>query len=191
MKKRKSAKKIKKLKKIRNNRKIARQIESLQRENFPKIRENNNNSEEMLEEYKKNKLEEKKTFYEDHQKNDENPETQANNRPNLEKDETPKENNIINFSENERSTNSITNNDNISEFNNINSNTTTCKEEEETDETSGINFNAIATLSMIYHPIFQINNNNLPSQNQLQPQNNLNKKGNNVIDRETKKEKFG
>ena len=44
---------------------------------------------------------------------------------------------------------------------------------------------------MIYHPIFQINNNNLPSQNQLQPQNNLNKKGNNVIDRETKKEKFG
>ena len=191
MKKRKSSKRIRKLKKIRNNRKIVRQSESLQRKYFPEIKENNNNSEEMLEEYKKDKLEEKKTFYEDNQRNDENPETQANNRPNLEKDETPKENNIINFSEDERSTNSITNNDNISEFNNINSNTTTCKEEEETDETSGINFNAIATLSMIYHPIFQLNHNNLPAQNQLQPQNNLNKKGNNVIDRETKKEKFG
>ena len=192
MTKKKSSKQIRKFKKIRNILKVVRQRDTLRRKNFPSIRENNNNSEEMLEEYKKDKLKEKKKFYEDHQNNDEDmPDTQGINRPNLQKDETPQENNIINFSDDERRTNSITNKDNISEFNNIISNSILSKKDEETDETSEINFDAIATLSMVYHPISQVNHNNLPASNQLQRRKNLNEKRDNVIEREAKKEKFG
>ena len=192
MTKKKSSKKIRKFKKIRNILKVVRQRDTLRRKNFPSIRENNNNSEEMLEEYKKDKFEEKKKFYEDDQNNDEDmPDTQGINRPNLQKDETPQENNIINFGDDERRTNSITNKDNISEFNNIISNSTLSKKDEETDETSEINFDAIATLSMVYHPISQPNYNNLPAPNQLQRRKNLNEKRDNVIEREAKKEKFG
>ena len=188
MTKKKSPKKIRKFKKIRNILKVVRQRDTLRRKNFPSIRENNNNSEEMLEEYKKDKLEEKKTFYENEQKNGEDmPDTQTINRRNLEKDETPQENNIINFSDDER----ITNKDNISEFNNIISNSILSKKDEETDETSEINFDAIATLSMVYHPISQVNHNNLPASNQLQRRKNLNEKRDNVIEREAKIEKFG
>ncbi len=115
------------------------------------------------------------------------PDTQTINRQNLEKDETPQENNIINFSDDER----ITNKDNISEFNNIISNSILSKKDEETDETFEINFDAIATLSMVYHPISQVNHNNLPAPNQLQRRKNLNEKRDNVIEREAKKEKFG
>ena len=59
------------------------------------------------------------------------------------------------------------------------------------DETSEINFKAIANLSILHHPISIINHNNLPAQNQPQPQINLhgNRKGN--IERKAKIGKFG
>ena len=196
MSKKPKSKKTRKSKKIRKNR-IVRQRQILPRQNFPEIRENNN-SEEMLEEYKKDKLEEKNTFYEDAPKNAEEmqgTQAQAVNERNLVNDVDPREDNKGHFSDDEgseRSTNSNTDMDNISEFNNIASdNTTVCNKSLDSDETSEINFNAIAKLSILHHPISTLNHNNLPDPNRPQPQNNLhgNRKGN--MERETKKEKFG
>ena len=196
MSKKPKSKKTRKSKKIRKNR-IVRQRQILPRQNFPEIRENNN-SEEMLEEYKKDKLEEKNTFYEDAPKNAEEmqgTQAQAVNERNLVDDVDPREDNKGHFSDDEgseRSTNSNTDMDNISEFNNIASdNTTVCNKSLDSDETSEINFNAIAKLSILHHPISTLNHNNLPDPNRPQPQNNLhgNRKGN--MERETKKEKFG
>ena len=196
MSKKPKSKKTRKSKKIRKNR-MVRQRQILPRQNFPEIRENNN-SEEMLEEYKKDKLEEKNTFYEDAPKNAEEmqgTQAQAVNERNLVDDVDPREDNKGHFSDDEgseRSTNSNTDIDNISEFNNIASdNTTVCNKSLDSDETSEINFNAIAKLSILHHPIPTLNHNNLPAQNQPQSQNNLhgNRKGN--MERETKKEKFG
>jgi hypothetical protein len=196
MSKKPKSKKTRKSKKIRKNR-IVRQRQILPRQNFPEIRENNN-SEEMLEEYKKDKLEEKNTFYEDAPKNAEEmqgTQAQAVNARNLVDDVAPREDNKGHFSDDEgseRSTNSNTDMDNISEFNNIASdNTTVCNKSLDSDETSEINFNAIAKLSILHHPISTLNHNNLPDPNRPQPQNNLhgNRKGN--MERETKKEKFG
>ena len=196
MSKKPKSKKTRKSKKIRKNR-IVRQRQILQRQNFPEIKENNN-SEEMLEEYKKDKLEEKNTFYEDAPKNAEEmqgTQAQAVNERNLVDDVDPREDNKGHFSDDEgseRSTNSNTDMDNISEFNNIASdNTTVCNKSLDSDETSEINFNAIAKLSILHHPISTLNHNNLPDPNRPQPQNNLhgNRKGN--MEREAKKEKFG
>ena len=196
MSKKPKSKKTRKSKKIRKNR-MVRQRQILPRQNFPEIRENNN-SEEMLEEYKKDKLEEKNTFYEDAPKNAEEMQgTQAIavNERNLVDDVDPREDNKGHFSDDEgseRSTNSNTDMDNISEFNNIASdNTTVCNKSLDSDETSEINFNAIAKLSILHHPIPTLNHNNLPAQNQPQPQINLhgNRKG--TIERKAKKEKFG
>ena len=198
MSKKPKSKKTRKSKKIRKNR-IVRQRQILPRQNFPEIRENNN-SEEMLEEYKKDKLEEKNTFYEDAPKNaeemqDTQAQANANKGPNLVDDVAPREDHKGHFSDDERSersTNSNTDMDNISEFNNIASdNTTVCNKSLDSDETSEINFNAIAKLSILHHPISTLNHNNLPDPNRPQPQNNLhgNRKGN--MERETKKEKFG
>ena len=196
MSKKPKSKKTRKSKKIRKNR-MVRQRQILPRQNFPEIRENNN-SEEMLEEYKKDKLEEKNTFYEDAPKNAEEmqgTQAQAVNERNLVDDVDPREDNKGHFSDDEgseRSTNSNTDMDNISEFNNIASdNTTVCNKSLDSDETSEINFNAIAKLSILHHPISTLNHNNLPDPNRPQPQNNLhgNRKGN--MERETKKEKFG
>ena len=198
MSKKPKSKKTRKSKKIRKNR-IVRQRQILPRQNFPEIKENNN-SEEMLEEYKKDKLEEKNTFYEDAPKNaeemqDTQAQANANKGPNLVDDVAPREDNKGHFSDDERSersTNSNTDMDNISEFNNIASdNTTVCNKSLDSDETSEINFNAIAKLSILHHPISTLNHNNLPDPNRPQPQNNLhgNRKGN--MERETKKEKFG
>ena len=198
MSKKPKSKKTRKSKKIRKKR-IVRQRHILQRQNFPEIKENNN-SEEMLEEYKKDKLEEKNTFYEDAPKNaeemqDTQAQANANKGPNLVDDVAPREDNKGHFSDDERSersTNSNTDMDNISEFNNIASdNTTVCNKSLDSDETSEINFNAIAKLSILHHPISTLNHNNLPDPNRPQPQNNLhgNRKGN--MERETKKEKFG
>ena len=198
MSKKPKSKKTRKSKKIRKKR-IVRQRQILQRQNFPEIKENNN-SEEMLEEYKKDKLEEKNTFYEDAPKNaeemqDTQAQANANKGPNLVDDVAPREDNKGHFSDDERSersTNSNTDMDNISEFNNIASdNTTVCNKSLDSDETSEINFNAIAKLSILHHPISTLNHNNLPDPNRPQPQNNLhgNRKGN--MERETKKEKFG
>jgi hypothetical protein len=196
MSKKPKSKKTRKSKKIRKKR-IVRQRQILQRQNFPEIKENNN-SEEMLEEYKKDKLEEKNTFYEDAPKNAEEmqgTQAQAVNERNLVDDVDPREDNKGHFSDDEgseRSTNSNTDMDNISEFNNIASdNTTVCNKSLDSDETSEINFNAIAKLSILHHPISTLNHNNLPDPNRPQPQNNLhgNRKGN--MERETKKEKFG
>ena len=196
MSKKPKSKKTRKSKKIRKNR-MVRQRQILPRQNFPEIRENNN-SEEMLEEYKKDKLEEKNTFYEDAPKNAEEmqgTQAQAVNERNLVDDVDPREDNKGHFSDDEgseRSTNSNTDMDNISEFNNIASdNTTVCNESLDSDETSEINFNAIAKLSILHHPIPTLNHNNLPAQNQPQSQNNLhgNRKVN--IEREAKIGKFG
>ena len=196
MSKKPKSKKTRKSKKIRKNR-IVRQRQILQRQNFPEIRENNN-SEEMLEEYKKDKLEEKNTFYEDAPKNAEEmqgTQAQAVNERNLVDDVDPREDNKGHFSDDEgseRSTNSNTDMDNISEFNNIASdNTTVCNKSLDSDETSEINFNAIAKLSILHHPIPTLNHNNLPDPNQPQPQINLhgNRKGN--IERKAKIGKFG
>ena len=196
MSKKPKSKKTRKSKKIRKNR-IVRQRQILPRQNFPEIKENNN-SEEMLEEYKKDKLEEKNTFYEDAPKNAEEmqgTQAQAVNERNLVDDVDPREDNKGHFSDDEgseRSTNSNTDMDNISEFNNIASdNTTVCNKSLDSDETSEINFNAIAKLSILHHPISTLNHNNLPDPNRPQPQNNLhgNRKGN--MERETKIEKFG
>ena len=196
MSKKPKSKKTRKSKKIRKNR-MVRQRQILPRQNFPEIRENNN-SEEMLEEYKKDKLEEKNTFYEDSPKNAEEmqgTQAQAVNERNLVDDVDPREDNKGHFSDDEgseRSTNSNTDMDNISEFNNIASdNTTVCNKSLDSDETSEINFNAIAKLSILHHPISTLNHNNLPAQNQPQSQNNLhgNRKGN--IERKAKIGKFG
>ena len=196
MSKKPKSKKTRKSKKIRKNR-IVRQRQILPRQNFPEIRENNN-SEEMLEEYKKDKLEEKNTFYEDAPKNAEEmqgTQAQAVNERNLVDDVDPREDNKGHFSDDEgseRSTNSNTDMDNISEFNNIASdNTTVCNKSLDSDETSEINFNAIAKLSILHHPISTLNHNNLPDPNQPQPQINLhgNRKGN--IERKAKIGKFG
>ena len=196
MSKKPKSKKTRKSKKIRKNR-MVRQRQILPRQNFPEIRENNN-SEEMLEEYKKDKLEEKNTFYEDAPKNAEEmqgTQAQAVNERNLVDDVDPREDNKGHFSDDEgseRSTNSNTDMDNISEFNNIASdNTSVCNKSLDSDETSEINFNAIAKLSILHHPISTLNHNNLPAQNQPQPQNNLhgNRKGN--IERKAKIGKFG
>ena len=196
MSKKPKSKKTRKSKKIRKNR-MVRQRQILPRQNFPEIRENNN-SEEMLEEYKKDKLEEKNTFYEDAPKNAEEmqgTQAQAVNERNLVDDVDPREDNKGHFSDDEgseRSTNSNTDMDNISEFNNIASdNTTVCNKSLDSDETSEINFNAIAKLSILHHPIPTLNHNNLPAQNQPQPQINLhgNRKGN--IERKAKIGKFG
>ena len=195
MSKKPKSKKTRKSKKIRKKR-IVRQRQILQRQNFPEIKENNN-SEEMLEEYKKDKLEEKNTFYEDAPKNAEemqDTQAQANKGPNLVDDVDPREDNKGHFSDDEgseRSTNSNTDKDNISEFNNIASDNNVCNKSLDGDETSEINFNAIANLSILHHPISTLSLNNLPAQNQPQPQNNSNgnRKGN--MERETKKEKFG
>ena len=196
MSKKPKSKKTRKSKKIRKNR-IVRQRQILPRQNFPEIRENNN-SEEMLEEYKKDKLEEKNTFYEDAPKNAEEmqgTQAQAVNERNLVNDVDPREDNKGHFSDDEgseRSTNSNTDMDNISEFNNIASdNTTVCNKSLDSDETSEINFNAIANLSILHHPIPTLNHNNLPDPNQPQPQINLhgNRKGN--IERKAKIGKFG
>ena len=196
MSKKPKSKKTRKSKKIRKNR-IVRQRQILPRQNFPEIRENNN-SEEMLEEYKKDKLEEKNTFYEDAPKNAEEmqgTQAQAVNERNLVNDVDPREDNKGHFSDDEgseRSTNSNTDMDNISEFNNIASdNTTVCNKSLDSDETSEINFNAIAKLSILHHPISTLNHNNLPDPNQPQPQINLhgNRKGN--IERKAKIGKFG
>ena len=146
----------------------------------------------MLEEYKIIKLEEKKTFYEEVPKNaEEMQDTQAIKEQNLEKDEAPREKNSINFSDDERSTNSITNKDNISEFNNIVPNNHICKKNGECDESSEINFDAIATLSIIYRPKARHNHNNLVVPNQLQPKKNLKGKKDGIFEKEAKKEKFG
>ena len=196
MSKKPKSKKTRKSKKIRKKR-IVRQRQILQRQNFPEIKENNN-SEEMLEEYKKDKLEEKNTFYEDAPKNAEEmqgTQAQAVNERNLVNDVDPREDNKGHFSDDEgseRSTNSNTDMDNISEFNNIASdNTTVCNKSLDSDETSEINFNAIAKLSILHHPIPTLNHNNLPAQNQPQSQNNLqgNRKG--TIERKAKIGKFG
>ena len=196
MSKKPKSKKTRKSKKIRKNR-MVRQRQILPRQNFPEIRENNN-SEEMLEEYKKDKLEEKNTFYEDAPKNAEEmqgTQAQAVNERNLVDDVDPREDNKGHFSDDERterSTNSNTDMDNISEFNNIASdNTTVCNKSLDSDETSEINFNAIAKLSILHHPISTLNHNNLPDPNQPQPQINLhgNRKGN--IERKAKIGKFG
>lgn len=196
MRKKPKSKKTRKSKRIRKNR-MVRQRQILPRQNFPEIRENNN-SEEMLEEYKKDKLEEKNTFYEDAPKNAEEMQgTQAQevNERNLIDDVDPREDNKGHFSDDEgseRSTNSNTDMDNISEFNNIASdNTTVCNKSLDSDETSEINFNAIAKLSILHHPIPTLNHNNLPDPNQPQPQINLhgNRKGN--IERKAKIGKFG
>ena len=196
MSKKPKSKKTRKSKKIRKNR-MVRQRQILPRQNFPEIRENNN-SEEMLEEYKKDKLEEKNTFYEDAPKNAEEmqgTQAQAVNERNLVNDVDPREDNKGHFSDDEgseRSTNSNTDMDNISEFNNIASdNTTVCNKSLDSDETSEINFNAIANLSILHHPIPTLNHNNLPDPNQPQPQINLhgNRKGN--IERKAKIGKFG
>ena len=196
MSKKPKSKKTRKSKKIRKNR-IVRQRQILPRQNFPEIKENNN-SEEMLEEYKKDKLEEKNTFYEDAPKNAEEmqgTQAQAVNERNLVDDVDPREDNKGHFSDDEgseRSTNSNTDMDNISEFNNIASdNTTVCNKSLDSDETSEINFNAIAKLSILHHPISTLNHNNLPDPNQPQPQINLhgNRKGN--IERKAKIGKFG
>lgn len=196
MSKKPKSKKTRKSKKIRKNR-MVRQRQILPRQNFPEIRENNN-SEEMLEEYKKDKLEEKNTFYEDAPKNAEEmqgTQAQANKGPNLLDDVDPREDNKGHFSDDEgseRSTNSNTDMDNISEFNNIASdNTTVCNKSLDSDETSEINFNAIANLSILHHPITIINQNNLPAQNQPQPQRNLNGNRKVNIEREAKIGKFG
>ena len=196
MSKKPKSKKTRKSKKIRKNR-MVRQRQILPRQNFPEIRENNN-SEEMLEEYKKDKLEEKNTFYEDAPKNAEEmqgTQAQAVNERNLVNDVDPREDNKGHFSDDEgseRSTNSNTDMDNISEFNNIASdNTTVCNKSLDSDETSEINFNAIANLSILHHPISTLNHNNLPAQNQPQSQNNLhgNRKG--TFERKAKIGKFG
>ena len=196
MSKKPKSKKTRKSKKIRKKR-IVRQRQILQRQNFPEIKENNN-SEEMLEEYKKDKLEEKNTFYEDAPKNAEEmqgTQAQAVNERNLVDDVDPREDNKGHFSDDEgseRSTNSNTDMDIISEFNNIASdNTTVCNKSLDSDETSEINFNAIAKLSILHHPISTLNHNNLPDPNQPQPQINLhgNRKGN--IERKAKIGKFG
>ena len=196
MNKKPKSKKTRKSKKIRKKR-IVRQRQILPRQNFPEIKENNN-SEEMLEEYKKDKLEEKNTFYEDAPKNSEEmqgTQAQAVNERNLVDDVDPREDNKGHFSDDEgseRSTNSNTDMDNISEFNNIASdNTTVCNKSLDSDETSEINFNAIAKLSILHHPISTLNHNNLPDPNQPQPQINLhgNRKGN--IERKAKIGKFG
>ena len=196
MSKKPKSQKTRKSKKIRKNR-MVRQRQILPRQNFPEIRENNN-SEEMLEEYKKDKLEEKNTFYEDAPKNAEEmqgTQAQAVNERNLVDDVDPREDNKGHFSDDERSersTNSNTDMDNISEFNNIASdNTSVCNKSLDSDETSEINFNAIAKLSILHHPIPTLNHNNLPAQNQPQSQNNLhgNRKVN--IEREAKIGKFG
>jgi hypothetical protein len=119
MSKKPKSKKTRKSKKIRKNR-IVRQRQILPRQNFPEIRENNN-SEEMLEEYKKDKLEEKNTFYEDAPKNAEEmqgTQAQAVNERNLVDDVDPREDNKGHFSDDEgseRSTNSKT----LIEINNI------------------------------------------------------------------------
>ena len=196
MNKKPKSKKTRKSKKIRKKR-IVRQRQILQRQNFPEIKENNN-SEEMLEEYKKDKLEEKNTFYEDAPKNAEEmqgTQAQAVNERNLVNDVDPREDNKGHFSDDEgseRSTNSNTDMDNISEFNNIASdNTTVCNKSLDSDETSEINFNAIANLSILHHPITIINQNNLPAQNQPQPQRNLNGNRKVNIEREAKIGKFG
>ena len=195
MSKKPKSKKTRKSKKIRKNR-IVRQRQILPRQNFPEIRENNN-SEEMLEEYKKDKLEEKNTFYEDAPKNAEEmqgTQAQAVNERNLVDDVDPREDNKGHFSDDEgseRSTNSNTDMDNISEFNNIASDNTISNKSLDGDETSEINFNAIANLSILHHPIPTLNHNNLPDPNQPQPQINLhgNRKGN--IERKAKIGKFG
>ena len=196
MSKKPKSKKTRKSKKIRKNR-IVRQRQILPRQNFPEIKENNN-SEEMLEEYKKDKLEEKNTFYEDAPKNAEEmqgTQAQAVNARNLVDDVAPREDNKGHFSDDEgseRSTNSNTDMDNISEFNNIASdNTTVCNKSLDSDETSEINFNAIAKLSILHHPISTLNHNNLPDPNRPQTQRNLhgNRKGN--IERKAKIGKFG
>ena len=195
MSKKPKSKKTRKSKKIRKNR-MVRQRQILPRQNFPEIKENNN-SEEMLEEYKKDKLEEKNTFYEDAPKNAEemqDTQAQANKGPNLVDDVDPREDNKGHFSDDEgseRSTNSSTDMDNISEFNNIASDNTISNKSLDGDETSEINFNAIANLSILHHPISIINHNNLPAQNQPQPQINLhgNRKGN--TERVAKIGKFG
>ena len=196
MSKKPKSKKTRKSKRIRKNR-MVRQRQILPRQNFPEIRENNN-SEEMLEEYKKDKLEEKNTFYEDAPKNAEEMQgTQAQevNERNLIDDVDPREDNKGHFSDDEgseRSTNSNTDMDNISEFNNIASdNTTVCNKSLDSDETSEINFNAIAKLSILHHPTTIINQNNLPAQNQPQPQRNLNGNRKVNIEREAKIGKFG
>ena len=196
MSKKPKSKKTRKSKKIRKNR-MVRQRQILPRQNFPEIRENNN-SEEMLEEYKKDKLEEKNTFYEDAPKNAEEmqgTQAQAVNERNLVDDVDPREDNKGHFSDDEgseRSTNSNTDMDNISEFNNIASdNTTVCNKSLDSDETSEINFNAIANLSILHHPISTLNQNNLPAQNQPQPQRNLNGNRKVNIEREAKIGKFG
>jgi hypothetical protein len=196
MSKKPKSKKTRKSKKIRKNR-IVRQRQFLPRQNFPEIKENNN-SEEMLEEYKKDKLEEKNTFYEDAPKNAEEmqgTQAQAVNERNLVDDVDPREDNKGHFSDDEgseRSTNSNTDMDNISEFNNIASdNTTVCNKSLDSDETSEINFKAIANLSILHHPKPTLNHNNLPAQNQPQSQNNLqgNRKG--TFERKAKIGKFG
>ena len=195
MSKKPKSKKTRKSKKIRKNR-IVRQRQILPRQNFPEIRENNN-SEEMLEEFKKDELEEKNTFYEDAPKNAEEMQgTQAKavNERNLVDDVDPREDNKGHFSDDEgseRSTNSNTDIDNISEFNNIASDNTISNKSLDGDETSEINFNAIANLSILHHPIPTLNHNNLPDPNQPQPQINLhgNRKGN--IERKAKIGKFG
>ena len=195
MSKKPKSKKTRKSKKIRKNR-IVRQRQILPRQNFPEIRENNN-SEEMLEEFKKDELEEKNTFYEDAPKNAEEmqgTQAQAVNERNLVDDVDPREDNKGHFSDDEgseRSTNSNTDMDNISEFNNIASDNTISNKSLDGDETSEINFNAIANLSILHHPIPTLNHNNLPDPNQPQPQINLhgNRKGN--IERKAKIGKFG
>jgi hypothetical protein len=196
MSKKPKSKKTRKSKKIRKNR-IVRQRQILPRQNFPEIRENNN-SEEMLEEYKKDKLEEKNTFYEDAPKNAEEmqgTQAQAVNERNLVNDVDPREDNKGHFSDDEgseRSTNSNTDMDNISEFNNIASdNTTVCNKSLDSDETSEINFNAIANLSILHHPISTLNHNNLPAQNQQQSQNNLHRNRKGTFERKAKIGKFG
>ena len=195
MSKKPKSKKTRKSKKIRKNR-IVRQRQILPRQNFPEIKENNN-SEKMLEEYKKDKLEEKNIFYEDAPKNAEEmqgTQAQAVNERNLVDDVDPRENKKGHFSDDERSersTNSNTDMDNISEFNNIASDNTISNKSLDGDETSEINFNAIANLSILHHPIPTLNHNNLPAQNQPQSQNNLhgNRKGN--TERVAKIGKFG
>ena len=192
MSKKSKIKKRRKFKKIKNNRRIVQQNHDIPRKNIIELKAENNNSEEIFDEYKNSRQNEKSnSFYEEDKKNvvEEIPETEANNRSYLEKDEISKEKILLIGFNSERSTNQNTQEDDLDDFNFLKSNISESLKNDDEDQFLDINFDNIANLSNNCQQRLTPNQNNLSNSGQEPPRNNLN--GKSSAGMKVKKEKFG
>ena len=184
---------MRKFRKIKNGQKIIRQHQKTQRKNIFISKAERNNSEEMMVEFDMAQEKEKlNLFFEVDKINaGEVRETEANNRPNSGRDKTHKENILLSQDNNRRSTNANTNNDDLSDFNFLNSLNSSSLNKEEEDESHITNFCAIAGLSNNYSQNHNLDEDKTSMQTKERSRNDINGNSNANLGNEAKKEKFG